>query len=62
MLEILLILSIKKEVILLILFFADKNNKFLGLLLVDYFILLFLNNTKINFLDTNKLLLILSKF
>jgi hypothetical protein len=61
-LEILSILLVEKKIISSILFFIDRNNIFLGLLLVDYFILLFLGNIKIGFLDTNKLLLILFKF
>jgi hypothetical protein len=56
------ILLIEKEIILLILFSINKNNIFLGLLLVNYSILLFLNDVEINSSGTNKLLLILSKF
>jgi hypothetical protein len=60
--EVLLTPLIEKEIILLTLFSTDGDNIFLSLLLIDYFISLFLNNIKIGSLDTNKLLLILSKF
>jgi hypothetical protein len=59
---VLLILSIKKEIILLVLFSINKNNVFLDLLLIDYSILLFSGDIEINFSDINKSLLILFKF
>jgi hypothetical protein len=55
-------LLVEKEIISLVLFSTDGDNVFLGLLLIDYFILLFLGDIKVNFSNINKSLLILFKF
>jgi hypothetical protein len=59
---VLLIPLIERKVILPVLSFANKNNIFLGLLLIDYSMLLFSGNIEIGFLDINESLLILFKF
>jgi hypothetical protein len=61
-LKVLLILSIKKNVISPVLSFTDRDNIFLNLLLIDCFVSLFLGNAEIDSLSINKLLLILFKF